>query len=130
MGRPVTALSILGAPRLAARLARIGWEIASVEVDLCAETARVELRAGDRLVTFDARNGRATITREAIRHETAVTGRRGDRYMAERIKVEFIGRSRYQNARDGLRALSFYVADNSPAPMLWQSTGNLLALEA
>lgn len=82
---------------------------------MCAGTARIELRAGALLVTFDARNGRATVTREAIVRDVALVGRRGDRFRAETIRAEFIGRSKHQSIREGLRALSDYVSDNAPA---------------
>lgn len=94
-------------------LERLGWSISSVEIDLMKVTARVELRRGDLLVTLDARNGKATTTRERIRTETVLVGRRGDRCPVERLRTEFLGRAHHEGLRSGLRWLSSYVADNS-----------------
>lgn len=93
-------------------LERAGWQVLAVEIDISRETARIELRRGDLQVTFDARNGRASTTRERVRRETVLVGRRGDRFRAERIAMEFVGRTRHEDARSGLHWLAQYVADN------------------
>lgn len=99
--------------RLQRGLERIGWQVVSAELDLVRETARIELRHGDLLVTFDARNGRASTTRERVYVETELVGRRGDRFRAEVLRTRFLGRTRHLGARSGLRWLAQYVADNN-----------------
>lgn len=95
-------------------LERLGWSIASAEVNLVAGTARIELRRADGLlVTLDARNGNVSITRERVRVEVEVTGRRGDRCRSEVLRTEFLGRTRHEGIRSGLRALASYVEDNA-----------------
>lgn len=98
---------------LAKSLAFLGWELRAVDVDLDAESCRIEIVSGDRLVTFDARNGSASITREIVDHEQVFVGRRGDRMPVNRIRMRLLGRTRCQGLRSGLRALSDYVSDNS-----------------
>ncbi len=110
---------------LAASLGRIGWTLASVEIDVPAEKARIELRRGDLCVTFDARGGKASITRETLAHETVKVGRRGDSFRAERVRFEFLGRTSGLGLRSGLRALSHYVADNAPLPIAHEQARNL-----
>lgn len=97
----------------AAILERAGWTIVNADLDTVRETLRLELRRDDLLVTFDARNGRATTTRERVRSQTVTVGRRGDRCPVDRLKTEFVGRQRHEGARSGLRWLTRYVADNS-----------------
>jgi hypothetical protein len=99
---------------LARSLHVIGWELLSVEIDLSAETARIELRSGDRYVMFDARNGHASITRETMTKEQCRVGRKGDITVVDRVHPVFLGRQSGLGLRSGLRALSHYVADNAP----------------
>ena len=95
-------------------LERLGWSIASAEVNLVAGTARIELRRADGLlVTLDARNGNVSITRERVRVEVKRMGRNGDRYRAEVLRTDFLGRTRHEGIRSGLRALANYVEDNA-----------------
>lgn len=101
---------------VAAGLSRLGWEVRSVEIDMIAETARIELKNQSLLVTFDARNGKATTTRETIGVRRALAGRRGDRFIAERLHVSLIGRHRHEGVRSGLRWLAGYVEQNSERP--------------
>lgn len=103
------------AASLAKGLQSLGWELRAVDVDLDAESCRIEIASGNRLVTFDARNGSASITREIVDHEQVVVGRRGDRMPVNRIRMRLLGRTRCQGLRSGLRELSHYVADNSSA---------------
>lgn len=100
---------------LVATLERLGWSIAAAEVNLVANTARVELRRADGLlVTLDARDGRASITRERVRTVIERRGRRGDRYRAETLHTEFIGRTRHPDGiRSAMRSLCNYVEDNA-----------------
>lgn len=97
-------------------LHRAGWQVNGVEVDLVRATARVELQSYDgRLVTLDARNGRATLTREQVERSNVTVGRRGDRCRVERLQTRFLGRDLVGlGMRSGLRALCRYLADNSP----------------
>jgi hypothetical protein len=94
-------------------LERAGWQILAVDIDMSSETARIELRRGELFVTFDARNGKASTTRERQEIRTYKAGRKGDIYRAERVHMHFIGRARHDNARDGLSWLAGYLADNS-----------------
>lgn len=96
-----------------AGLATIGWDLRSAEIDVGAGTARIELRRAALMVTFDARNGSASTTRENAEVETEAIGRRGDRFLAERIHMRFLGRDRHTGLRSGLRSLANYVADNA-----------------
>lgn len=109
------------APAVAAvryRLAQLGWEIDAIDVDLVRSRARICLRRGVVRVTFDASDGRATTTREAWRTSEQRTGRRGDRARCARIFVDFLGRQRHTDLRDGLRWLSEYLTSNGAAPAL------------
>ena len=99
-------------------LDRAGWRLLNVEIDLSSETARVEVRKGDLHVTFDARNGRATLTREIVtlcRVDQLVGS---GRWRPERLHTRFIGRQSYEGVRSGLRAMSNYLADNAKVPTL------------
>lgn len=90
-----------------------GWQLLSVDIDLCSETARIELRQEDLYVTFDARGGKASITREVMEKERIRVGRKGDISVTTRIAPRFIGRHSGLGLRSGLRFLSHYVADNA-----------------
>lgn len=99
---------------LSAGLESAGWRILALELDISRETARVEVRRADGLnVTFDARNGRASITREMIEVESVRVGRRGDVARVERLRPRFVGRASGMGVRQGLRALCDYLADNA-----------------
>lgn len=98
---------------LARSLHVIGWELLSVDLDVTAETARIELRSGDLHVTFDARGGRASITRETMTTAQHRIGRKGDVTVVDRIRPVFLGRQSGLGLRSGLRALSHYVGDNA-----------------
>lgn len=37
----------------------------------------------------------------------------GDRFITDRLRVDFLGRQSFTSARPGLRALCSYIADNS-----------------
>lgn len=109
-----TAATTTAQRTLVHTLERLGWSIASAEVDLVTNTARIELRRVDGLlVTLDARNGNVSITRERVRVEVEVTGRRGDRCRSEVLRTEFLGRTRHEGIRSALRSLANYVEDNA-----------------
>lgn len=94
-------------------LERLGWSIIAAEFDLSREAARIEIKRFDGLlITFDARNGRASITREIIERRTRFIKQVKGGYMAERIEPRFIGRDTRSGARSGLRWLCNYIADN------------------
>ena len=123
MSAPVDVLAVMGETSLAVgsagdqlvrSLEAIGWQLLSVEIDLTVEAARIELRSGDRYVMFDARNGRASITREVMETRQHRVGRKGDITVVSRVHPVFIGRQSGLGLRSGLRALSHYVGDNAP----------------
>ena len=101
-------------------LARGGWAIMAVEIDLTASTARVEIKRDDGLyVTLDARNGHASITRERVSLRRVDSPVGSGRWRPERLHTEFIGRQRFEGPRAALRGLCNYLADNATgAPML------------
>lgn len=104
---------------IACALERMGWQMLAVDVDMVAETARIEVKRRDGLlVTLDARIGSASITREMMRTETTIVGRRGDRFLAERLRYEFLGRQRYTGVRSATRGLCYYLAENATTTAL------------
>lgn len=111
---------------LVATLERAGWQLLSFEVDVDRATARVEiLGSNGRLVTLDACNGRATLTREVVSFRTETCGAGGARgrgFRAERLRAEFIGRSQYPGLRSAMRGLAHYLADNAPVAALPRET--------
>lgn len=103
-------------------LERSGWSLLSCELDMHRQTARVELKRVDgRLVTLDARNGKATLTREQLGTRRVLVGagglesRRGG-LPSDRIHVTFLGRDACLGARHGLKKLCQYLCDNAAAP--------------
>lgn len=104
-----------GASSIERSLEAIGWQLLNVEIDTQRETARIELKRGDLHVLFDARNGRASLTREMRDTRQQRIGRKGDITVVDRIEPRFLGRTRCENLREGLQALSHYVADNAAA---------------
>ena len=109
-------------------LEQAGWRLTSAEIDTHASTARIEIKGGDRLITLDARNGRATLTREIVRIDTVRVGRRGDTCRVDRLHTTFLGRSRYDGLRSAMRGLANYLADNAPiAALPISDTRRLLA---
>jgi len=99
---------------LTSALALLGWELTSFELDLVRETARVDLRRGDRKVIMIAPGpDRAVIERFRVVEEHVTIGRRGDRSIARRLRDEFLWRSRSGGFRAGLRELCYYIAENS-----------------
>ena len=113
---------------LQAGLERLGWSILNIDINLANETARIELRAGSRLVTFDGQRGRSSITRESVEVETVTVGRRGDRCRVDRIRTRFLGRTKVPGVRFGLRVLCNYIADNAPRPALASDVRTLLCV--
>lgn len=101
-------------------LLAIGWAIEAVEIDLVHGRVRMELLSTEgRLVTLDAREGSASITRERVERYVVAVGRRGDRSRAECVRVTFLGRTKLTcGARSALRVLCDYLADNAPVPQI------------
>ena len=104
----------------AAVLARVGYRLLAVEIDLDAGRARVEVRRHDGYsLMLDVRNGASSITREMLRRETVAVGRRGDRFIAERLSMQFLGRTRVSGgARTALHAFAEAIGDNARHPAL------------
>jgi hypothetical protein len=114
------------AARAESAIESIGYRLLAVEIDTELGRARVEVRRQDGYtLTLDVRNGVGTITRERARVESIAVGRRGDRFLADRIRMEFLGRSRViGGARAALRAFANVIAENS------SSAGQLAARNA
>lgn len=93
-----------------------GWDILALDVG--PGTLRIELQRQGRLVTLDARNGTASVTREHVETLVQKRGRRGDVYRPETLSVTFLGRQRYEGVRSAMRGLANYVVDNSPLPLI------------
>lgn len=106
-------IAIAAACDLERKLESLGWQLLSVEVDVIAETARIELAQGALRVMLDARNGRASITREMMICTQHRIGRKGDFMVVRDIAWVFIGRQACGGFRSGLRTLAHYIADNS-----------------
>lgn len=109
---------VLPEQRLLATLERAGWTVASLEIDLAAGYAKVDLRGfNNRLVTFFADgHDRASLTVDLVGRETVSVGRRGDRARVERVTSTMLGRQRFYGVRVGIRGLCNYLADNAPIP--------------
>lgn len=106
-------IAITAAGDLERTMESLGWQLLSVEIDVTAETARIKLSRGNLRVMLDARNGRASITREMMTCTQHRTGRKGDVTVVSRITPVFIGRQACGGVRSGLRTLAHYIADNS-----------------
>jgi len=121
---PLTRIEAHAAPPLArieahvaAALDRMGYRLLAVEICIDTGRARVEVRRHDGYtLTLDVRHGAGSITREMLRRETVAVGRRGDRFFAERLSMQFIGRTRViGGARAALRAFADTIGDNATA---------------
>ena len=104
--------------RLAIGLERAGWTILSLELNLAAGYAKIDLRGfNNKLVTFFAdRHDRASLTVDLVGRETVAVGRRGDRARVERVVSTMLGRQHFYGARVGIRGLCNYLTDNAPIP--------------
>lgn len=88
----------------------------AVEIDIEAGRARVEVRRrhDGYTLTLDVRNGVGSITREMMQFDVVAVGRRGDRFMAERCSMRFLGRTRLVGgARSALRSFAGMIGDNA-----------------
>lgn len=112
---------------LALGLEAAGWRVLALELDLSRETVRIEVRRADGLnVVFDARNGRASLTREVIETEAVRVGRRGDVARVERLRPRFVGRVSRLGVRQGLRVFCDYLADNTSVALPSGAVRNML----
>jgi hypothetical protein len=103
--------------RAEAVLERMGYQLLAVEIDGGVKQARMEVRRHDGYtLTLDVRHGTGTITRERLRRETIATGRRGNRFLADRLAMQFLGRTRVPgDAQTALRAFADMINDNATA---------------
>lgn len=109
------AAGIRQAMRLAeTSLGLAGWSLKTAEIDLVNKTARIEVAMGSRYVTFDVRNGNASVTREEMDRQTIAVGRRGDRFRTERIRPRLIGRDKFTalGVRSAMRFFADYLDAN------------------
>lgn len=108
------------AARVGSAIERIGYRLLAVEIDTESGQCRVEVRRHDGYtLTLDVRNGAGTITRERVRFEPIAVGRRGDRFLTDRMHMEFLGRERViGGARSALRAFANVIGENSSAGQL------------
>lgn len=99
--------------RFAKQVESIGWEPKAIEI---SDTGRIkiEIKRGSLRVylTRDELN-RVSISRERWFEENEPVGRRGDRFIAKKLRTEFLGRQSCAGIRDGMRTLAHYIADNS-----------------
>jgi hypothetical protein len=98
-----------------AAIERMGYRLLAVEIDVDAGQARMEVRRHDGYtLTLDVRHGAGTITREMLRRETVAVGRRGDRFRADRLSMQLLGRTRVSGgAPAALRAFVDTICDNA-----------------
>lgn len=104
---------------LASALGSIGWELRRLDIDASTGEAVITVRHHALLVTLYAdRLGRASVERENLVTRTELVGRRGDRFPAECLGTEFVGRQRFEGVRSAMRGLADYIADNSNVPRI------------
>ena len=120
MGAPTRRESTALSPSMTALcvvLGHIGWEVRNVDLDLVAGRATVEVHRHDgRWLYFSVDPlGRASIERwdRTIRLGRRAADKGGPQ--SPQIEDTFLGRTRCEGARSGLRSLCTYLADN-PAP--------------
>ena len=102
------------AKALACGLERHGWSVRNVDIDLVAGRAVVELHRFDgRWVYLDARTDGSTCVERWQRRATVTRYRGGPQ--CDSFEDQFLGRSRAEGPRAGLRTLCNYLADN-PMP--------------
>lgn len=116
--------SIATAPQRAIEraLGRIGWELRSIEVNTATRHARVEVRRAETIVTLDASDRGASITRERQRVRVVTIGPHWSRSVQERLGHELIGRSKHGTFAEGLASLATYMIDNGNGHELHTST--------
>ena len=92
----------------------MGYRLLAVEIDAAVGLLRIEVRRHDGYtLTLDIRPSANTITREMLRRETVAVGRRSDRFLADRLSMQFLGRTRVNGARAALRAFADTISANT-----------------
>lgn len=98
-------------------LSRIGWEISYVDANAVSGVLRVQVRRGDLIVTLHGESNRGVVMVERRSASRVPVGRRGDRFMAERIETELVAPPiRVQGFRVGMRVLCNIIAENAQIP--------------
>ena len=95
-------------------LQRHGWDIRTVEIDLIAERAIVEIHRFDGRWVYLAGKAQGSVNLERW-HRTPTVYRYRGGPQCDWFDDQFLGRSRPEGLRTGLRSLCKYIADN-PAP--------------
>lgn len=103
-------------------LDRIGWELRSIEVNVATRHARVEVRRAETIVTLDASDRSASVTRERQRVRAETIGPHWNRTRVERLGHELVGRSKHGTFAEGLASLATYMVDNGNGRELASST--------
>lgn len=99
--------------RFARQVESIGWEPRAIEI---SDTGRIKIELKrDSLRVYLTRDelNRVSISRERWVEENEPVGRRGDRFIAKKLRAEFLGRQSCAGIRAGMRTLAHYIADNS-----------------
>ena len=95
-------------------LERHGWEVRNIDIDLIAERAIVEIHRFDgRWVHLSGKTHESVSIERWHRTPTVYRYRGGPQ--CDGFNDQFLGRSRPEGLRTGLRSLCKYIADN-PAP--------------
>lgn len=95
-------------------LEQAGWETHEITIDTNTRRVRMIFESfKGRQVMFDSDAlGRSSTTREQREMNTVATGRRGDRFLAERLSYRFLGREKHVDPLTGLRWLAEYLGAN------------------
>lgn len=108
--------------RLAAVMARAGWEISFIDLDLTQDRPTADIRIaradGRWLHARVDRLGRSTI--ETFQREKSLgmsANTKGRRPLSPQIDDVFMGRRSFEGARSMLRNLTAYLADNAMQPV-------------
>lgn len=108
--------------RLAATLVTAGWEVDEIIIDLTRSGPKAEIRVGRHdgrwmLARVD-QLGRASIERfHRARSLGMATNSVGRRPLSPQIDDTFLGRSRYDSAREMLVGLTHLLVDNALGPV-------------
>lgn len=96
-----------------AALSRAGWELKALDIDFSCGKARATIQSADLLVTLDMDRGRFAVSREIVEWSQKPIGRRGDRFIAERVSTRFMGRDKFTSAKDAVQFFCEYAQQNS-----------------
>lgn len=108
-----------------------GWSLRCFELNLHAERVKIEVvrldQNGKRVVTFLGTAEKSVIERFSEGRELVPIGRKGDRFITDQLRVDFLGRHTIPSGfRSGLRCLCTYLAENSGGRLLPADARNLL----